>query len=128
MAPDVRVKAATRQGEQSDEEEPADSDEEWVDSSAESSSTGSATSKQRRSDASDRLQTTQSGEQPVVGALPPEKTEFDSWGALDVYRKSYLAETYQVTFAVLKMATEAVSHVLTCLLVPLLHPELPRSH
>ncbi|ETP44257.1 hypothetical protein F442_09138 [Phytophthora nicotianae P10297] len=76
-------------------------DEEWVDSSAESSGTssstgtGSSTSKQRRSDGSGTVHTTQSGEEPVEIASPPEKTEFDSWGALDAYLKAYSAETYQ---------------------------------
>ncbi|ETO60800.1 hypothetical protein F444_21046 [Phytophthora nicotianae P1976] len=37
----------------------------------------------------------QSGEEPVEIASPPEKTEFDSWGALDAYLKAYSAETYQ---------------------------------
>ncbi|POM61179.1 LOW QUALITY PROTEIN: hypothetical protein PHPALM_29844, partial [Phytophthora palmivora] len=98
MAPDLRVKAVVRpprRGEQSDGEEAVDSDEEWVESSAKSSSTASSTSKQRRSGASDRLQATQNVEQRVVIAPPPEKTEFDSWGAFDVYLKAYSAETYQ---------------------------------
>ncbi|POM62998.1 hypothetical protein PHPALM_27779 [Phytophthora palmivora] len=98
MAPDLRVKAVVRpprHGEQSDGEEAVKSDEEWVESSAESSSTASSTSKQRRSGASDRLQATQNVEQRVVIAPPPEKTEFDSWGAFDVYLKAYSAETYQ---------------------------------
>ncbi|ETM00505.1 hypothetical protein L917_02780, partial [Phytophthora nicotianae] len=105
MAPDLRVKAVVRPprqgGGESDRGEAVDSDEEWVDSAAESSGTssstgtGSSTSKQRRSDASGTLHTTQSGEEPVVIAPPPEKTEFDSWGALDAYLKAYSAETYQ---------------------------------
>uniref|UniRef100_H3GK04 ZSWIM1/3 RNaseH-like domain-containing protein n=1 Tax=Phytophthora ramorum TaxID=164328 RepID=H3GK04_PHYRM len=78
MVNDLRVKAVVRprrQGEASGREVVVDSDEEWLDSSAESSGTGSSTSKQRRSDDSDCRQTTQSREQPVVMAPPPEKTE-----------------------------------------------------
>ncbi|EEY62489.1 uncharacterized protein PITG_14956 [Phytophthora infestans T30-4] len=80
MAPDLRVKAAVRPprhgGGASDSEEGVDSDEERFDSSAESSGTGSSTSKQRRSDVSDSLQTIQSGEQPVVIAPSLEKKDF----------------------------------------------------
>ncbi|KAG6599751.1 uncharacterized protein IUM83_13219 [Phytophthora cinnamomi] len=96
MAP--RVKAVVRpprHGWATDREVVVDSDEEWVDSSAESSGTGSSTSKQRRSDDFDRLQTMQSDKQPVVMAPSPEMTEFVSWGALDEYLKGYSAETYQ---------------------------------
>ncbi|KAI9986782.1 hypothetical protein PInf_025743 [Phytophthora infestans] len=99
MAPDLRVKVAVRPprhgGGASDSEEAVDSDEEWFDSSAESSGTGSSTTKQRRSDASDSLQTILSGGQPVMVAPPLEKKEFNSWGALDAYLKVYSAEAYQ---------------------------------
>ncbi|KAG6613253.1 uncharacterized protein IUM83_17028 [Phytophthora cinnamomi] len=96
MAP--RVKAVVRpprHGWATDREVVVVSDEEWVHSSAESSGTGSSTSKQRRSDDLDRLQTMQSDKQPAVMAPSPEMTEFVSWGALDVYLKGYSAETRQ---------------------------------
>ncbi|KAG6610181.1 uncharacterized protein IUM83_00188 [Phytophthora cinnamomi] len=96
MAP--RVKAVVRlprHGWATDREVVVDSDEEWVEVSAESSGTGSSTSKQRRSDDFDRLQTMQSDKRPVVMAPSPEMTEFVSWGALDEYLKGYSAETYQ---------------------------------
>ncbi|GMF46050.1 unnamed protein product [Phytophthora fragariaefolia] len=109
MAPDLRVRAVVRpprQGRASDSEEAVDRDEEWADSAEEAVESGeeepgtsSSSSKQRRSEASDHLQPTQSGEQPVVLAPPLETIEFGSWDSLEAYLKDYSAETYQVRLA-----------------------------
>ncbi|KAG2778517.1 hypothetical protein Pcac1_g11305 [Phytophthora cactorum] len=79
------------------------SDEEWVDSSAEVSSTtssGTSQSKQGRSEGYDHPRSVQGdeqdGEQLEVAAPRLQRSEFESWEDLAMYLAEYMKDTYQV--------------------------------
>ncbi|KAG2778516.1 hypothetical protein PC129_g23388 [Phytophthora cactorum] len=78
------------------------SDEEWVDSSAEVSSTtssGTSQSKQGRSEGYDHPRSVQGdeqdGEQLEVAAPRLQRSEFESWEDLAMYLAEYMKDTYQ---------------------------------
>ncbi|KAG2855858.1 hypothetical protein PC113_g12099 [Phytophthora cactorum] len=113
MPHDLRVKALVRPPRQHESSAGSDaseyaasavsSDEEWMDSSAEVSSTtssGTSQSKQDRSEGFDHPRNVQGdeqdGKQLEVAAPRLQHSEFESWEDLDMYLAEYMKDTYQV--------------------------------
>ncbi|KAG3008491.1 hypothetical protein PC116_g13767 [Phytophthora cactorum] len=112
MPHDLRVKALVRPPRQHESSAGSDaseyaasavsSDEEWMDSSAEVSSTtssGTSQSKQDRSEGFDHPRNVQGdeqdGKQLEVAAPRLQHSEFESWEDLDMYLAEYMKDTYQ---------------------------------
>ncbi|KAG4052221.1 hypothetical protein PC123_g12580 [Phytophthora cactorum] len=112
MPHDLRVKALVRPPRQHESSGGSDaseyaasavsSDEEWMDSSAEVSSTtssGTSQSKQDRSEGFDHPRNVQGdeqdGKQLEVAAPRLQHSEFESWEDLDMYLAEYMKDTYQ---------------------------------